>query len=96
MRAYYRKPGVANKIRESARKSRERRLDQVREYDRKRGFRVYDLTKVRVRAKAQVLDPQPCEVCGESAQRHHDDYSKPLEVRWLCTRHHGEVHRKVA
>lgn len=43
---------------------------------------------------------QPCEVCGEpNAQAHHDDYSKPLEVRWLCPQHHAEVHhqmRKVA
>src|SRR5690348_6789417 len=36
---------------------------------------------------------QPCEVCGEKAQAHHDDYSKPLDVRWLCTRHHAEWHK---
>lgn len=38
---------------------------------------------------------QPCEECGMSpAQAHHEDYSKPLEVRWLCTRCHGLEHRK--
>lgn len=37
---------------------------------------------------------QPCEVCGaERAQAHHDDYSKPLDVRWLCTTHHAEWHK---
>lgn len=37
---------------------------------------------------------QPCEVCGhEIAQAHHDDYSKPLDVRWLCTTHHAEWHK---
>lgn len=36
---------------------------------------------------------QPCEVCGEFAQAHHDDYSKPLDVRWLCTTHHVEWHK---
>lgn len=36
---------------------------------------------------------KPCEVCGETkAQAHHDDYSKPLDVRWLCQRHHSEHH----
>ena len=33
-----------------------------------------------------------CEECGEeNAQAHHDDYSKPLEVRWLCRKHHAEI-----
>lgn len=33
----------------------------------------------------------PCEVCGDKAEGHHEDYSKPLEVRWLCFRHHREI-----
>lgn len=37
---------------------------------------------------------QPCEVCGAAkAQAHHDDYGKPLDVRWLCTTHHAEWHK---
>lgn len=37
-----------------------------------------------------------CEICGnEKVDAHHDDYSKPLDVRWLCRTHHGEVHRKI-
>ena len=36
---------------------------------------------------------QNCEVCGSAdSQAHHDDYSKPLEVRWLCQRDHEAVH----
>jgi len=45
------------------------------------------------------LEKQPCEVCGSSnVQAHHDDYSKPLDVRWLCFVHHRELHgqRNVA
>ena len=35
---------------------------------------------------------QPCEVCGTvPAEAHHDDYGKPLDVRWLCKIHHEEV-----
>ena len=38
---------------------------------------------------------QSCERCGEkNAQGHHPDYSKPLEVMWLCRKHHMELHRK--
>ena len=42
------------------------------------------------------LIPQPCEVCQtkERVEAHHDDYMKPLEVRWLCRAHHAELHRK--
>jgi hypothetical protein len=38
---------------------------------------------------------QPCEVCGdEKADAHHDDYAKPLDVRWLCRKHHRQWHAK--
>lgn len=41
------------------------------------------------------LTRQPCEVCGRvDSQAHHDDYDKPLDVRWLCPTHHGEIHRR--
>lgn len=34
----------------------------------------------------------PCEVCGEpKSQAHHDDYRKPLSVRWMCFKHHREI-----
>ena len=37
------------------------------------------------------LIKKPCEVCGDpKSQAHHEDYSKPLEVSWLCFRHHRE------
>jgi len=42
--------------------------------------------------KRGKLIPKPCEVCGGKAQKHHDDYSKPLQVRWLCRRDHMKEH----
>ena len=33
-----------------------------------------------------------CEVCGLlKVESHHDDYSKPLVVRWFCHQHHCEL-----
>jgi hypothetical protein len=38
----------------------------------------------------------PCEVCGDvDSEAHHEDYSKPLEVRWFCLEHHRERHREI-
>lgn len=36
-----------------------------------------------------------CEVCGSvESKAHHDDYLRPLDVRWLCQQHHSEWHSK--
>lgn len=40
-----------------------------------------------------ALIKKPCEVCGDiKVEGHHPDYSKPLEVNWLCKRHHSSLH----
>lgn len=37
----------------------------------------------------------PCEKCGSpKSQMHHHDYSKPLEVEWLCRPCHMTLHRQ--
>lgn len=38
--------------------------------------------------------PSRCEVCARLIEviAHHDDYDKPLEVRWLCRHCHGREH----
>lgn len=41
--------------------------------------------------KGILINPGKCENCPSTGplQKHHDDYSKPLEVRWLCVPCHG-------
>jgi ribosomal protein S27AE len=100
MNAYYRKN--AGVMRATVLRSRSRRLERVREADRARGFRETDETKnaarnaVKKALRRGELVRQPCERCGAApADAHHDDYSKPLAVRWLCEPHHGEEHRVI-
>ena len=42
------------------------------------------------------IERQPCEVCKSTykIEAHHPDYSKPLNVVWLCMKHHREWHKK--
>jgi hypothetical protein len=50
--------------------------------------------KLRDAVRAGTVVPKPCERCGETrVHGHHDDYSKPLDVRWLCRKHHDEHHK---
>jgi hypothetical protein len=44
-----------------------------------------------------LLVKGPCEVCGttEGIEGHHEDHSRPLEVRWLCHNHHASHHGKM-
>lgn len=36
---------------------------------------------------------QPCRICGATpTEAHHHDYTRPLDVHWLCREHHVEVH----
>ena len=63
-----------------------RKLEEVQPRDAARKI-------VGLALKCGALIRKPCEMCGATkVQAHHDDYAKPLEVRWLCKEHHDAVH----
>lgn len=55
--------------------------------------RVAARRAVREAVRSGRLVRQPCEVCGsKKVQAHHEDYSRRLDVKWLCTEHHRAAH----
>lgn len=41
-----------------------------------------------------ILKREVCIKCGDTkVQAHHEDYNKPLDVVWLCSKHHHELHK---
>lgn len=78
--------------------AKDRRAASMRRYARG-DLRDHHLARWKV-ARAVAcgqLERLPCEVCGTAkTEAHHDDYSKPLDVRWLCQPHHRAHHRALA
>lgn len=72
-------PGLATKV--------------VAEYRKKypEKFKAHQLLQYAV--KSGKIQKFPCEKCGAvNVHAHHDDYSKPLAVRWLCPADHKAIH----
>lgn len=73
------------------------RKAKMLEYQRTRRVRHRDKciawSRLAYAVRTGKIVRQPCEVCGDpKTQGHHEDYSKPLDVRWLCFKHHREAH----
>jgi hypothetical protein len=54
----------------------------------------------RIKARQMITDAirrgkikkLPCLICGDpNTEAHHPDYDKPLEIVWLCEKHHREI-----
>lgn len=43
------------------------------------------------------LERLPCEVCGSAynIEAHHEDYSKPLDIIWMCRVCHNSYHTNI-
>jgi len=76
-------------------KNRHKVLEYVYSYQDRCPEKVACRIETRKAISGGVLVKTPCKVCGVlKVDAHHPDYSKPLEVVWLCRKHHSELHTK--
>ena len=91
--------------------NREKKADYYNKKDRERAHigyprrAAYQKERKEIRIPHRILHEAirngsiirlPCEKCGDvKSHGHHEDYSKPLEVSWLCQKHHRRRHAEL-
>jgi len=72
--------------------------------DRVRAWRSQNREKARAWScvgnaitRGELIKPNKCEKCGmeDRIHAHHDDYSRPLDIQWLCHKCHMKIHYKM-
>lgn len=65
-----------------------------RAYRKKNWQKAYARRAVVLALKRGDIKKKPC-FCGDiEVEAHHDDYDKPLKVKWRCKRHHEVIHMR--
>lgn len=83
---------IGNRSREAARAIARALHEQLKDDPAYRARRAA-VAAVRRALKAGTLERQACEACrSPESEAHHDDYSRPLDVRWLCRPCHAVEH----
>lgn len=92
MQTYPKKKGVS---------LREQKSSHITSYESTKKWRLNNPVqfsanrKVYEAKRSGKLIQSPCEICGDvKSEAHHEDYTKPLDVMWLCKTHHFEVDQK--
>ena len=77
-------------------KNPEKRAATVKKYNDANKEKRSASAKVSRAIKMKKLVRLPCSVCGnKKSHAHHDDYSKPLDVIWVCSQHHKDIHSEL-
>jgi len=82
-----------------AEENKDRRRELWMEYHWRNPHKTYARQALYYEVKCgRIKRPLHCSECGCSSLKiegHHDDYSKPLDVRWLCRDCHLTFHKKA-
>jgi hypothetical protein len=76
--------------------NRQKHRAESAEYRARNQSKIIAQRKVRDAISQGKLKRESCSVCGEiKTHAHHADYSKPLNVTWLCAPHHQAIHSSL-
>lgn len=81
-------------VKKSKQKNRNGHASYNRNDYQRRKLEVSVRNKTNLAIRLGKLIRKPCKYCGNlKVHAHHTDYSKPLQVEWLCSAHHAAWHR---
>jgi hypothetical protein len=105
-RVYMTLPGKRERSRELAKKNYAKNKESRREWRKKHRAKIAECARQSLErnperkraidlAQRHVPLAKKCEMCEatKNLERHHDDYSKPLEVKTMCKQCHEAYHR---
>lgn len=84
--------------------TRYRKSEKGKVVQREKAIRMYLKYPEKFKARSKLnyairkgrVEKLPCIVCGnEKSQAHHEDYTKPFDVIWLCDIHHKYIEGKL-
>jgi hypothetical protein len=77
-----------------------RKIKRIRKRNRKDYYYANPLRRnawniVKDALRKGIIKHKPCIICGaKNSLAHHSDYSRPLDIKWLCQIHHSEEHNQ--
>lgn len=67
---------------------------EYKDYCRRFPNKVTAHRLLNIAIKKGIIKRSPCEKClNKRTHAHHEDYSKPYDVMFLCPIHHKEIHK---
>ena len=96
---YHKSPkGRAAKRRyEETENGREKRREHASVHREKHPVKIRARLIAHYAEKCGKIERKPCGVCSDAkTEAHHIDYSRPLDVVWLCKTHHDVAHDRVS
>lgn|SRR3990167_3905961 len=71
------------------------KAEEYRKWRKKNPEKQKAHVKLNYAIRTGKIIKSPCVECGDAyrIQGHHPDYSKPLEVIWVCSIHHKDLHQ---